>query len=232
MPRLAYLPNPVYSALITAEASFASTHGVALRFQADVIPFGAVPEPTAAALSDLVPLLAHGEEIYVTTDEGQSLEPVSGLDVVSTMPGLQMRLGREAPQGAEEEGVFRLGRDDVEDMIALKARAFPGYFGPRAPELGVFFGIRDPITHQLVAMGGERLATFTDREVSAVCTDPNHLGRGYAARVVRSVLRHQARLGIGSLLHVTANNRRAIALYERLGFELTGSLDFVRLRRT
>ncbi len=226
-----YLPNPVFAALNTADAPFALVGGRARRFEAEVIPFAAVSEPSAEALADLLPLLARGEEIYLTAGEGELIPPVRGLEAVSMLRGLQMRLISAPPADDGDSRVVRLTSDDTDDMVELKARAFPGFFGPRAPELGCFFGIRDPETARLVAMGGERLATYAEREVSAVCTDPEHVGRGYAARLVRAVIRHQAQLGVCSFLHVSAANERAISLYKYLGFAVTGRIDFVKLRR-
>jgi predicted GNAT family acetyltransferase len=127
--------------------------------------------------------------------------------------------------------IVQLTPRDREEILDLKARAFPGFFGPRAPELGSFFGVRLAKTGMLVAMAGERLATFAEREISAVCTDPAFTGRGYAARAIRAVLRHQASLGCGSILHVAAENQRAISLYEYLGFRITGPIDFIKLQR-
>jgi ribosomal protein S18 acetylase RimI-like enzyme len=227
----AYLPNPFHAALTTADVPFALVHGVARRFRPDIIPFAAVPEPSAEALLDLVPLLAPGEEVYVTSEAGETIDLADGLAVVSTLPGLQMRFNATVPADEEDSKVVTLGSEDVEEMIDLKARAFPGFFGPRAAVLGRFFGIRDAENGRLIAMGGERLATDTDREISALCTDPAYVGQGHAARIVRAVLRHQARLGTGSILHVTAANERAISLYEHLGFCTTGSIDFVKLLR-
>jgi RimJ/RimL family protein N-acetyltransferase len=229
--RPAYLPNPFHSALTTADAPFALVHGLARRFQPDIIPFAAVPEPSAETLLDLVPLLSPGEEIYLTTETGETIDSTSSLEVVSKLPGLQMHFNAASPPDEDDPKVVPLTSEDIEQMIDLKARAFPGFFGPRAPVLGSFFGIRAPENGRLIAMGGERLATNTDREISAVCTDPAYVGQGHAARIVRAVLRHQARLGANSILHVTAANKRAISLYEHLGFRSTGSIDFVKLRR-
>ena len=226
----AYLRNPFHAALRTANQPFALVHGLARRYQPGIIPFAAVSEPSTEALLDLLALLTPGEEIYLAAGPGETIIPVNGMQVISTLPGLQMRHTGASPANDTDPGVVLLTSDDVQDMLDLKSSAFPGFFGPRAPALGTFFGVREPEKNRLIAMGGERLATQTDREVSAVCTDPNYIGQGHAARVVRAVLRHQAALGTDSILHVTAANRRAIALYEHLGFSHTGSIDFVKLR--
>lgn len=228
----AYLPNPVYAALSTADAPFALVHGLARRFPPDIIPFAAVREPSAEALLYLVPLLAPGEEVYLTASEGETVHPTSSLSVVSTLRGVQMRyVAASTSQADDDPNIVQLTSDDTGQMLDLKARAFPGYFGPRAAVLGTFFGVREPASGRLIAMGGERLATDCEREISAVCTDPEHVGQGHAARIVRAVLRHQARLGVGSILHAAAANKRAISLYERLGFSLTGPITFVKVRR-
>ena len=54
----------------------------------------------------------------------------------------------------------------------------PGPFGPRTIELGRFVGIhRDG---RMVAMAGERLKPEGHTEITGVCTDPDHRGRGYS----------------------------------------------------
>src|SRR5580658_2684027 len=140
----AYLPNPFYSALTTADAPFAVVHGLARRFRPDIIPFAAVPRPSAEAFFDLVPLLTPGEEVYLTADAGETIDPANGLELVSTLPGLQMRFNAAQPHEEDDPKVVMLASEDTEQMLDLKARAFPGFFGPRAAELGSFFGIRDP----------------------------------------------------------------------------------------
>ena len=227
-----YLPNPFLQALREANAPFALTHGRSLRYQPGVIPFAALAEPTTAAMDDLCALLTPGEEIFLTTDETESLPSCSALRHDLALPGLQMRFTGPTPgPDTTHPPVLLLTPSDVPEMFALKAIAFPGYFGPRAPELGQFFGIRDPHTGHLIAMGGERLSTFQAREISAVCTHPDHLGKGHAARLIQTILRAQAQSGKDSLLHVLTANDRAIRLYQHLGFEVSGSLTFHRVTR-
>ena len=225
-----FLPNPFYSSLTSAHARFVVSHGGALRFQADTIPFAAVPEPNARYLTDLLALLTPGEEIFVSTTAGQQLAAVEGLQLVSIWPSLQMRHAADLPLYTDSNDAVPLTPEDWAEMMELKARAFPGFFGPRAPELGSFFGVREPENGRLIAMGGERVATFQDREISALCTDPEYSGQGHAAKIIRRLLLHHAALDTGSILHVIASNRRVVSLYERLGFVPTGTLDFNRLR--
>jgi predicted GNAT family acetyltransferase len=55
--------------------------------------------------------------------------------------------------------------------------------------------------------------------VSAVCTHPDARGRGYAAIVMREVMRDIVRENRTPFLHALADNP-AVRLYQRLGFTL------------
>ena len=114
-------------------------------------------------------------------------------------------------------------------MVALTDLAFPGFFRTRTHVLGSYFGIH--IAGQLIAMGGERIALPGYRELSAVCTHPDHTGKGYAAALIDRLLHAHAVASHRSFLHVTQSNHRAIALYERLGFIRTGAIIVHCLRR-
>ena len=72
-------------------------------------------------------------------------------------------------------------------MIELTALTKPGPFSTRTHELGAYFGIREG--GKLVAMAGERLKVPGYTEVSAVCTHPDHNGKGYARVLMSEVMR-------------------------------------------
>lgn len=221
------IDNPFYAALTSTHAPFAQANGPAVRYAADIIPFAAVASPTPAAMSALRDLLTPGETIWTT---GDTFPDVAGLTHTLSLPGLQMHYtGASITQPISRHEIIRLTEQDVPDMLALKAAAFPGYFGPRAIALGDFFGIR--VDGQLVAMAGERLCTPAHREISAVCTHPAHTGRGYAAALMETVRLAQLDRGAHTILHVVAANIRAIALYHRLGFETSGKIVFQRFHR-
>jgi GNAT superfamily N-acetyltransferase len=142
------------------------------------------------------------------------------------MPGVQ--LVDQAVEPAVDDAAVVLGPDDVEEMTDLVRRTRPGPFERRTVTLGTYLGFRDRGT--LVAMAGERLLPPGYTEISAVCTDPDHRGRGYAARLVRAVAAGIRARGEVPFLHTTASNTPAIRLYEQLGFELRARPDFVVVR--
>jgi predicted GNAT family acetyltransferase len=115
-------------------------------------------------------------------------------------------------------------------MVELTALTKPGPFGKRTHELGYYVGIRD--NGKLVAMAGERLKVPGYTEVSAVCTHPDHLGKGYAGALMLEVMRAIRERGETPFLHVRSNNARAIGIYERLGFRKRWEGHYAILRRT
>ncbi len=209
------LENPYWHALRTEQAGLALGSALARRFPSDVIPFAGMPHVSAETLAALRELLAPGERVLVTSDVELAY---GGLLENEVLSGSQMVCTPEAQAGAfaEDGQVERLGPTDVAAMLALKAIAFPGYFGPRAASLGSFYGVR--LHGELVAMCGERLHLPGWREISALCTHPSHIGKGYAAQLLRRLMDEHRKAGLQSFLGVTASNTRAIELYRRLGF--------------
>jgi predicted GNAT family acetyltransferase len=128
-------------------------------------------------------------------------------------------------EGAPAPGAVELGAADVDEMLALVERTKPGPFLPRTHELGRYVGVRDGT--RLVAMAGERLRCDGVTEISAVCTDGDHRGRGLASVLVADCVRHIRARGDTPFLHAAEDNTNAIRVYERLGFSIRKALDLV-----
>ena len=110
----------------------------------------------------------------------------------------------------------------------LVARTEPGPFRPRTYELGTYLGLhRDG---RLVAMAGERLHPAGWTEISAVCTEPEYRGRGFAARLVGAVAAGIRARGETPFLHAAADNTGALRLYENLGFRTRMKVSFFGAR--
>jgi len=84
---------------------------------------------------------------------------------------------------------------------------------------------------ELVAMTGQRLHVENYTEISAVCTHPDHLGKGYAYNLLRHQLQLILHQGQQAFLHVREDNERAIALYQRTGFSISRSMNFYFMKR-
>ena len=117
-----------------------------------------------------------------------------------------------------------LGPDDAPEMMALVELTRPGPFAARTVELGGYVGVFDD--GQLVAMAGERLRVPGGCEISAVCTRPDHRGRGLAAGLTALVARAVLARGEQPFLHHASDNDPARRVYESLGFEFRREVEF------
>ncbi|GAA4883222.1 GNAT family N-acetyltransferase [Actinomycetospora straminea] len=215
------LDEPVRSSLLGAHAHLAQGHGDALRYDPDAAPFLAEPR-SAAEWDDVAALVGPGGTTVVPAFG--HLDPV-GLAVGRTLPGVQL-VGDDVA-GHHDPGLVRLDVDDVPAMRDLVARTRPGPFGPRTIAMGTYLGVVED--GELVAMAGERLHPPGYTEISAVCTDPAHRGRGLATRLVLAVAAGVRARGEVPFLHAAADNTGAIRLYETLGFRLRARPDFTAL---
>lgn len=225
--------NPVLHSLQTRQRHFALSAGSAWKYQTDVAPFAAISDHAPEAMRDLHSLLTPGETIYMMgLRNAPPLPAAPGLEFGSPYPSVQMAFPESAalpelPVGIE---IHPLSCANAPEMLALIEVAFPGFFRVRTCEMGRYYGIR--AGSQLVAMAGERMGFDRKIEISGVCTHPEHRGHGHAAALISRLLADHRREGSLSFLHTGADNRRAIALYERLGFVLSHEIVFQRVVRT
>jgi predicted GNAT family acetyltransferase len=135
-----------------------------------------------------------------------------------------------SPNRADSKAdIVELGLPDSPEMIELTSLTKPGPFGPRTHELGTYLGIRRE--GKLVAMAGERLKVPGYTEVSAVCTHPDHTGKGYARILMTEIMERIRDRGETPFLHSRADNTRAINLYKLLGFRERKFGHFAVLRK-
>jgi ribosomal protein S18 acetylase RimI-like enzyme len=210
----ALLDNPVYAALLGAHAPFAQVCGRARRYQHDVAPFLALPSPPSAQdWRDAAGLVEPGSFAAIRCD---GTEVPDTWQVVDAFDLVQM-IGEQLTASDCPEAI-PLGSADVPEMLELVAQTEPGPFLPRTIELGDYLGIRCDGT--LVAMAGERFHLDGWTEISAVCTRPDHRGRGLASRLIGALIAGIQRRSQRAFLHVLATNTTAIRLYEELGFHV------------
>jgi ribosomal protein S18 acetylase RimI-like enzyme len=211
------LTDPVWTALQTVHAHFALRNGTVVRYPADVVPFAAMDQRNPSDLSPLAQLLTLGEHVYVI---GAQPQATNTLHVGPALNCFQMLFpssaGNDTTAASSDIPIARMKSEDAPDMVALTDLAFPGFFRARTYEMGTYYGIR--INNELIAMAGERLAVPGFREISAVVTHPEHVGKGYATLLMNRLLNDHAAVGLKSFLHVKEQNSRAIAIYRRMGF--------------
>jgi len=224
------LDNVIWQALTTRQAHFAKSFQSARCFPREVSPLCAFEQPNDDGYTSLAGLVSPGESVGVFLVEEYKAH--AGWDYVVGAPLLQMicENGSFSPSlPSSTSQVVELGTPDSPEMLELTALTKPGPFGTRTHELGLYLGILDQ--GKLVAMAGERLQVPGFTEVSAVCTHPDHLGKGYAGVLMAEVMKRIHARGETPFLHVRSDNARAIALYERLGLRKRWEGYFAVLRK-
>ncbi|MFJ8927835.1 GNAT family N-acetyltransferase [Streptomyces sp. NPDC102364] len=218
------LDHPAYAALTGPHAHFAERSGRALRYPAAVTPWTALPpDPGPSDWADLAAFAAPDGTLPLL---GTDIELPEGWEATVDYAGVRM-VG-DAVDAIPDPEAVPLTVDDVPEMLDLVARTQPGPFTPRTIELGTYLGIRQG--SELIAMAGERLHLPGYTEVSAVCTDPDHRGKGLAGRLVKAVAAVVQERGETPFLHTGADNTGAIRLYESLGFHLRNTTHFRTVR--
>ena len=211
----------MWASLVSKHAAYAQGSGNLKRFQPDVAPFCAV-EQDGATLSDSA-CLQTGETVYFL---GVVPDLPSHCEVAGESAVLQMVFEGELGQGAG--AAQALGTQDNAAMLGLTELVYPEFFRTRTALLGRYIGHYQD--GQLATMAGQRLACPGYREISAVCTHPEHRGQGHAGRLIGQLSRMIVDDGDIPFLHVSASNRNAWALYENLGFKASRELRFVKVR--
>jgi ribosomal protein S18 acetylase RimI-like enzyme len=208
------LDNPVWHALIGPHARFAQGQGLARHYPRDMAPFSGFEKGSPAAYADLAIGLSSGTEarLFRGCDE-----PVpDGWASIDAFPMLQMVAGTGSCEPSGSSSYSVLADSDLSAMMELAAVAKPGPFGRRTPELGTYVGIREG--GRLIAMAGERMRVPGYVELSAICTHPDARGRGFGIRLTQGLIALACQRGERPFLHVRAENKAAVSLYERLGF--------------
>lgn len=213
------LDEVIWRSLTSVQAPIARGDDHARRYPPQVAPFAAPADFTARSFQSLRELMERdGDLIALFTPE--EISPPVQFSVVRRERVDQMVLvHRHACKSRTEKGIEELTEASVPAMRALAEATKPGPFGPRTIELGRYIGIRHKGT--LIAMAGERMRLAGFTEISAVCVDPAHRGRGLAAAMIGVLVEAILARSETPFLHAFSSNTAAIALYRGLGFALS-----------
>lgn len=219
------LDNPIWESLQSRHRDIARVHGDVARYPAQIAPFLGVPRDGADARDALPALLEPGE---TTLQIGAVPQVPDGFELKKLAMLAQMVCPREVEVVPGPE-VVELGEEHRDDVLALTALVYPHYFRPYTMRLGRYFGIYQE--GRLAAIIGERMGMDAWQEISAVCTHPDFLGRGYARQLLAMLGNDTLRRGRTPFLHVAHENARAVDVYLRGGYEIRCDVGFWSLKR-
>ncbi|RYY71421.1 MAG: GNAT family N-acetyltransferase [Chitinophagaceae bacterium] len=215
------LDNPVFNALCSHDHNLGFGNSKVRCFHEQVSPFVGIKNHDENGFQDLHALLTPGRKILYANPSKMSA--AVGFQLQHEIEGLQFIYKggmREIPL----DNFTGLNATHVDQMIELVRLTRPGPFGKRTIEFGSYYGIFEK--GQLIAMTGQRLHVDHYSEISAVCTHPDHLGKGSATLLLQHQIGIILKSGQQPFLHVRKDNARAIALYERLGFVVSRPMNF------
>ena len=216
------LQNTVYNALVSGDRQFSFGEGNVKYFDEQVSPFAGFEHDYKKGFSDLYDMLTVGRRILYAAPF-QIPQP-AGWQLQHELKGLQFVYEPGIELKNSFPNIVPLDNTHIEQMVELAKLTKPGPFGTGTIKFGSYHGIFD--NEKLVAMTGQRLHVQNFTELSAVCTHPDYTGKGYA----NSLLQHQLQIilqhGQQPFLHVREDNERAIEIYQRLGFKVSGSMNF------
>ncbi|MEO3403187.1 GNAT family N-acetyltransferase [Mucilaginibacter sp. CAU 1740] len=221
------LDNPAWNAMKSGNKAFAVTNDKTGYFPKEVSPFIGLPETSDQnfkLLYETIPFESYF--IFIAPHDIQI--PVEW-ETVAYLKCLQMVLDEKAPADVDDEGLVKLDDQHIPQMLELTKLTNPGPFAERTIEFGHYRGIFDG--DKLIAMAGQRLNPTPYAEISAVCTHPDYLGRGYAGKLLLNQARRIREAGEIPFLHVKSENERAIKIYEKLGFVTRKEMSFYVLRK-
>lgn len=227
MERDEYLDRPIWHAFTGRQAALADQRGAALRLRGEYGIFISARDSAPASLADMAAVVPpDGELVLIQADDHPG---IPGVAMAPQPPLCQMIGDSVSPDGRPAFDITSLGGEDAADMLELATLTRPGPFFARTHELGEFVGIRE--RGRLIAMAGERMRLPGLTEVSAVCTHPDHRGKGYAAALMGVVASRILAQGETPFLHVYAHNTGAIRLYEHLGYRIRRQMRMWLLSR-
>lgn len=221
------LHNPVYHALGSGDKHLGFAQGKARAFYEEVSPFAGFADDDPEGFDDLYELIPRRR--YILFANSPKIEVPEKWKVIQHVEGIQMIFGGIAWSSTYSPDLVPLNTSHVDEMITLAELTKPGPFAKRTIEFGNYFGIFDE--GKLVAMAGQRMHINNYTEVSAVCTHPDHVGRGYATRLVQHLVHLISENQQTPFLHVRADNHGAIRVYERLGFYTSRPMNFYFMKK-
>lgn len=223
-PSVTQLDNPIWHSLTSRHARLAIGSGSVRRYPADVAPFVAVE--SAADGNSLDSLVEPGERVGII---GAIPQFRHGWQIFKEIDIYQYLWDQPIPEFEPEPEIIPLTSPHLPAMLELTALVYPAYFREGTARLGDYFGVVEQ--GHLCAMAGIRMAMNGFQELSAVCTHPDHRGKGLASRLSRHLISYIGRQGDVPFLHTESDNSTAQSVYERLGFELRAKMPFFVMDR-
>jgi predicted GNAT family acetyltransferase len=207
------LDNMAWSSLTNNHQHLGTIGKKAALYNPQVSMIATVKEETHEAFAELAELATPGVPVALVGNNSPDNHP----DWMVIRNAEVHQMTRDTPLESTEMDFVTLTATDVPQMLELVELTKPGPFSPRTIEMGRYIGLK--ADGQLVAMGGERMKPVGYVELSAICTHPDFRGKGIAKAITGELTNSILERGLLPFLHVWVENKPAMKLYEKLGYE-------------
>lgn len=207
-----------------------------------VLMYVGLPLPTLLALSNesqgmgdllssICHLLPHHFYAHLSPELATALNDV--YDLESHGVYYKMALTDTTLVSQEDcSGVTRLSMADRDAIQTLYTESYPGnWFDPRILETEQYFGIIED--NRIVSIAGVHVYSprYRVAALGNITTHPSYRNRGYGRRVTARLCQSLNDEGITIGLNVKADNRAAIACYQRIGFTVVATYEEFMVQR-
>src|SRR6185312_33954 len=215
------LDYPAWNALISGNKNLSLGNEHVKYFHEEVAPFVGLSEQNHYEFEHLYHIIPPKRRMVIIISK--EIEIPKPWTLTEHIKALQMVYTQNSSPVHATTEIIPLQIKDVPQMLDLTALTHPGPFLQRTIEFGNYEGIFNNGT--LISMAGQRMHPEQYVEISAVCTHPDHHGKGYAGQLIQSQVRSiKANSGV-PFLHVKDDNMEAIRLYKKLGFEVRKQMN-------
>ena len=210
------LDNPIYYALTSGHSHLAKGINEVKYHAEDITAFAGLKDNSQENLNTLYQI-SPAESLFVFFAK-IPVEIPAQWKLLTQIDMFQFIFrGKDIPTNGTND-ITDLDLAHVAEMTDLVELTKPGPFLAKTIELSNYTGIFTE--GKLAAMAGHRFFPNPYREVSAVCTHPDHLGKGYAFKILQEQIKRILLRSEIPFLHVRNDNEGAIKLYQKLGFEI------------
>ncbi len=221
------LDNPVWSALSGRQKKFNIGDGLLKYFPGDIASFVGLENWDGKDLQALEERLPGGRTFSIPLSRKVIIPDC--FEVLFEIPLYQMVCPSLKRQSIPAMTLQKLGKKHLQQMLDLTALTKPGPFYEHTIDFGNYYGIFDG--PRLLAMTGERMKAKGFTEVSAICTQPDQMGKGYASILLQHACERIFAKGKQPFLHVRQDNPSALYVYKKFGFEVRTEIYYAIFKR-
>jgi len=175
------LDNPIWHSGVSNNKSIVTRGNDIIIYDREIAWFAGLNEYNEYQLGQLANHFTSGEQVILFTAE--KLMVPQTWKVSLGRPLSQMIFSGNEEFQIDKTLITTLNKEFVPGMLSLTSLTKPGPFFNRTIEFGNYFGILD--NNKIVSMTGSRLSLGNFEEISAVCTHPDFVGKGYASLLLK-----------------------------------------------